>query len=398
MKILLTTDTYMPVINGVVTSTVTLKESLSRQGHDVRVLTLGKEDGFDPVQHVYSLSSFNLNKVYPGARVTLPALADRHVMRDVYQWHPDIIHSQCEFSTFRIACHIAEQLDIPIVHTYHTVYEDYTHYFSPNKTWGKKFVSYMTRRVLNYTEAVIAPTKKVESLLHGYGVQQPIAVIPSGIFLDKFAERLSAEKRTALRQKYQIPADHFLLVTIGRIAKEKNLDEIIDYLDQMNEEKVSLLIVGDGPYRKELEDKVASTQIAKNIHFAGMIDPDEIPSYYQMGDTFVSGSTSETQGLTYIEAMASGLPALCRHDASLSHVITNHVNGFQYHDFDEFKTCLKAWTDDDQLRQQLAERAQTMAQSRYSAQAFSRAVEKLYQETLAHYEDKATTSPRFSLS
>lgn len=398
MRILLATDTYMPTINGVVTSTVTLKESLIKQGHDVRVLTLGKTDAIDYENHIYTLSSFSLNKVYPGARVTLPALADRHVIKDIYEWQPEIIHTQCEFSTFRIACHIADVLNIPIVHTYHTVYEDYTHYFSPNKTWGKKFVSYMTRRVLGATEAVIAPTEKVENLLHSYGVEQPISVIPTGIFLDRFDQKLYKVERSALRQKYNIPDDHFLLVTIGRIAKEKNIDEIIDFLSEMNEEKISFLIVGDGPYREDLEEKVAQSSVADRIHFTGMIDPAEVPNYYQLGDVFVSGSTSETQGLTYIEAMASGLPALCHHDASLSNVIIDNINGYQYRDFSEFKYQLELWMHDKKLRDTLAKNAYLTAHNRYSAEAFSSAVEKLYEQTLEIYASKQMNSPRIFLS
>lgn len=391
MKILLTTDTYMPTINGVVTSTVTLKESLTAKGHDVRVLTLGLNDAIDHDTQTYILSSINMNKIYPGARVTLPALADRTVLKDIYDWRPDIIHSQCEFSTFKIACHISAVLDIPIVHTYHTVYEDYTHYFSPNRTWGKKVVSYMSRRVLSHTAAVIAPTEKVKNLLESYGVLEPISVIPTGIFLDRFNQKISKSQKSALRESFNIPEDHFLLVTIGRIAKEKNIDEIVDYLGRIESQKVSLLIVGDGPYREQLAEKVEASPAAQRIHFAGMIQPEEVPTYYQLGDAFVSGSTSETQGLTYIEAMASGLPALCHEDTSLNHVIISGVNGKQYSHFEDFAETLNDWIHDKEICQKLSKNARLTAYNSYSAEAFSEAVLHLYEETLAN-------NPHFSVN
>lgn len=388
MKILLATDTYIPVINGVVTSTVTLKESLKALGHDVRVLALGEYDFFDDDQDIYRLSSFNMERLYPGARVTL--LAGRKVMNHIYDWQPDIIHTQCEFSTFRIARHIAEELNIPIVHTYHTVYEDYTHYFSPKKTWGKKFVSYLTKKVLGYTEAVIAPTSKVEHLLKNYGVQQPISVIPTGIHLDKFSVKLSETERFELRQRYHIPKDHFLLVTIGRIAQEKNLDELVDFLSKMDEANISLLIVGDGPHRESLEAHVAKSSVSDRVHFAGMIAPEDVPIYYQLGDAFVSASTSETQGLTYIEAMASGLPALCRHDESIQNVVISGVNGYQYHDFSDFEQVLSEWHASHELRLSLGESARKTAYDRYSAEAFGRSVLSLYEQAIATYADHYT--------
>lgn len=135
MKVLITTDWYDPVINGVVTSVHTLEEELQKRGHELRVLTLSRNYRSYEKEHVYYMGSTSAGRIYPQARFRLP-IPERYV-GELMEWGPDIIHSQCEFSTFFIARKIACEGNIPIIHTYHTIYEDYTHYFSPNKTWEK---------------------------------------------------------------------------------------------------------------------------------------------------------------------------------------------------------------------------------------------------------------------
>ncbi|WP_158413490.1 glycosyltransferase [Gracilibacillus boraciitolerans] len=136
MKILITTECYIPVINGVVTSIVNLRKELQILGHDVRVLTLSTTNKSFQESDIYYMSSLSMGKIYPGARISLST--HHSYLEEMIKWQPDIIHSQCEFSTFRIAKQIAKTINIPIVHTYHTVYEDYTHYFSPTHKWGEK--------------------------------------------------------------------------------------------------------------------------------------------------------------------------------------------------------------------------------------------------------------------
>ena len=128
MKILITNEWYTPTINGVVISIVTLEKELKKLGHDVRILTLSNGIKSYKRDHVIYIRSIGAEKIYPGARIAFSK--DNQYIEEIIEWKPDIIHTQCEFSTFRIAKHIAKKCAIPIVHTYHTVYEDYTHYFS----------------------------------------------------------------------------------------------------------------------------------------------------------------------------------------------------------------------------------------------------------------------------
>ena len=168
MKILITTDWYTPAVNGVVTSVKNLQRELERRGHEVRILTLSQSLHSWSRDGVTAIGSVNAGRIYPGARLRT-AMAGRWV-RELMDWRPDVIHSQCEFSTFFLARRIAEELDVPLVHTYHTVYEDYTHYFSPSVRWGRCAVAAFSRWVAAQVDGMIAPTGKVRGLLQGYGV------------------------------------------------------------------------------------------------------------------------------------------------------------------------------------------------------------------------------------
>ncbi len=385
MKILLATDLYSPAVNGVVTSTLSLKKALEHLGHEVRVLTLAEEGFIDAEKDIYVVSSLNMNKVYPGARVRF--FSDRSILKCIVAWGPDIIHTQSEFSTFRMAKLLTQELHIPIVHTYHTIYEDYTHYFSPSEKTGRKVVSVLTKRLLEDVEAVIAPTKKVGRMLDSYGVEQPITVIPTGIQLEKYAAEVSAESTAALRQRYKIPQDAFLLISLGRLGKEKNTEELLYFISLLKFD-VHLLIVGDGPNRLPLVDYMKELGLEDRVSFAGMVGPNEVPLYYKSADVFVSASTSETQGLTYIEALASKLPALCRFDESIENVILNDETGFQYHSFKEFESCLYYLMHNQAAYQKMAKQGCHLAFEHFSSEAFGEQVEHVYKSTLHSFDLK----------
>ena len=138
MKVLITTDWYAPVINGVVTSVLLLQRELVARGHDVRVVTLSNSLHTYKEGPVYYMGSVSAGKIYPGARLKINRA--RSMMQELIAWHPDVIHSQCEFSSFRVAAALSNRLGIPIVHTYHTVYEDYTHYLALSARVGKYVV------------------------------------------------------------------------------------------------------------------------------------------------------------------------------------------------------------------------------------------------------------------
>ena len=319
MKVLITTDWYKPTINGVVTSVCNLREELQQRGHEVKILTLSRTARSYEEEGVIYMGSVNAGYIYPGARLRVSP--GRELYRGIIEWNPDIVHSQCEFSTFFMAKKIAEECKIPLVHTYHTVYEDYTHYFSPYKKWGRDMVQFLTRQISEKVDSMIAPSTKIETLLKDYGIHCPVSVIPSGIDLSKYDAQTRTDSRERIRRKYKMDRKTTVLLYVGRLAKEKNVEELLEYQQKIQESGTILMIVGGGPYLETLRKKAAELGVTESVIFTGMVSPAEVASYYPAGDLFVSASTSETQGLTYAEALAAGLPLLCRRDQCLRAVV-----------------------------------------------------------------------------
>ena len=380
LKILITSDWYTPAINGVVTSVLNLQRELAALGHEVRVLTLSQSPHSYQADNVIYIGAVSAGMIYPGARLrTAPAIA---LLRELAAWRPDVIHSQCEFSTFFMARKLSAATGAPIVHTYHTVYEDYTHYFSPSRRWGQMAVATFTRWAVRQTACVIAPTAKVRRLLEGYQVERPVHVIPTGIDLRRFDHPANAARLQALRQKLGIPAETPVLVYVGRLAEEKNISQLLRYTAALKRRDLRLLLVGDGPYRPHLEAQIRDLSLEGVVCFAGMVPPEEVGDYYRLGDLFVSASVSETQGLTYLEALAAGVPALCRRDECLTGVVVDGVNGCQFRDGVEFRRFLERFLADSTLRRQLSQGAAETARREFSAQTFARRAEALYRRVL----------------
>lgn len=327
MKILITSDWYAPTVNGVVTSVLNLQRGLEAMGHEVRILTLSETAHSRTEGPVTAIGAIGAGRIYPGAR--LRAAPGTELLQELAAWKPDIIHTQCEFSTFLMARKLSALTGAPMVHTYHTMYEDYTHYFSPSRRWGRKAVSVFSRWVVNQTACVIAPTVKVRRLLEGYQVNRPIHVIPTGIDLSRFCRPVDEIQLNVLRRSLGIPAEAFVMVYVGRLAEEKNISELLHQTAALSDPSVRLLLVGDGPYRASLESQVQALGLTEQVIFTGMIPPDQVADYYRLGNVFVSASSSETQGLTYLEALSSGVPALCRRDECLEGIIRDGLNGWQ---------------------------------------------------------------------
>ena len=376
MKILITTDWYRPVINGVVTSVLNLTEQLEKRGHEVKVLTLSRNCHSYKEGNVIYAGSVGMGKIYPQARVKIPVVAGEY-MEELLKWRPDLIHSQCEFSTFFLAKRIAGELNIPIIHTYHTMYEDYTHYFSPQKTWGRSLVQLMTRKLSDQVDAMIAPSGKIAGILEDYRVSCPVSVIPSGIDTEKYRKRIDDGSRKALQKQYGIKENETVLVYIGRMAKEKNIEELLWYQKSV-QKYAKLILVGDGPYRQTLEEKANEYGVTDSVIFTGMVSPDEVARYYQIGELFVSASTSETQGMTYDEALAGGVPLLCRKDDCLKEVIVEDKNGWQYENVSMYIECIQKWKEFSEDEKRNIRNTAVKTADQFSSESFAKQVEQVY--------------------
>lgn len=383
VKILIATEWYKPMVNGVVTSVSNLERELLVKGHDVRILTLSNSLHSRREGNVYYIKSVPADRLYPGARASVYLFGELY--SEILDWAPDIVHTQAEFTTFMFAKRIVRALGIPHVHTYHTVYEDYTHYFSINEQIGKKTVAYLSRRLLNALAEVIVPTAKVKRLLEGYGVTAEVSVIPSGIELGSFYQDPEPGELMRLKLELGIDPDDKVMVYVGRLAKEKNLDELLTNFKKLNRKNTILLITGIGPYKDRLVELASEMGLADKVIFVGLVQLSSLHKYYKLGDVFVSCSTSETQGLTYIEALACGVPPICRRDLALEGVIVDGINGYQYDSFEEFELRVNELLDNDHKRAEFSKRAVDNSMG-YSTKIFADRVEELYLRVIKQHK------------
>lgn len=380
-KVLITTDLYTTETNGVVTSVQNLFDELTASGYDVRILTLSDDLHTHKEGAVYYIRSVPMGVVYPDVR--MPVSYHNRLIRELIDWKPDVIHSQCEFFTFHFATHISKATGAPIVHTYHTLYEQYVTYVVPSRRLGRLLVRIISRKRLKRVKILIAPTAKVEAALHSYGLRNPISVVPSGIRLEQHKKRLSREERLEKRRALGIRDEQQVLLNLGRLGTEKNLGELMDLFAEArrSNENLVFLIVGDGPAREELKAQAARLGVSDSVIFTGMVPPDTVQEYYQLGDVFASASTSETQGLTYVEAAANGLPLVCRRDDCLRDVLKEGENGFEYTSDKEFLDAIMAVMGDSQWRENASRKSQQIASS-FDKKAFGEAVEAIYESVL----------------
>ncbi len=324
MNIGLFTDTYFPQLSGVATSIKTLKDALEEQGHNVFIFTTTdphiKKGTIEP--NVFRFSSIPFVS-FTDRRIAFRGFFEAtKVAKEVKL---DIVHTQTEFALGTIGKYVAHQLKIPAIHTYHTMYEDYLHYVLNGHLLRLYHVKQFTRGYLKNMDGVIAPSERVEALLERYGVKIPIRVIPTGVDIKSMNE---ADNRD-IRAELDIDKDAPVILTLSRIAAEKKIDHILDVMPDIIEEfpKVKLVIAGDGPDVKMLKEHVERLTLEDYVIFTGAIAHEDVGNYYKMADLFVSASDTETQGLTYIEALAAGTQCVVYDTDYTEHVFDDEMYG-----------------------------------------------------------------------
>ena len=254
----------------------------------------------------------------------------------------------------------------------------------PGKRLGEHLVRVLSRKRLETVSRVIVPSYKVENALHGYGMYNTICVVPSGISLEQHRKRITPEQRLEKRRSLGIADDRIVLLNLGRLGTEKNVEELMRYFSAaaQRREDLMFLLVGDGPSRLSLEKMAETLGVADRVIFTGMVKPEEVHEYYQLGDVFVSASTSETQGLTYVEAAANGLPLLCKQDLCLKDVLIPGENGYEFTDEAEFLDGLERLADDPEARFSAGRRSEEIAGA-FDKSSFAETMEAIYQSVLA---------------
>lgn len=384
MKVLLTSDLNPDTVNGVIVSVLMLKQELERQGCEVKLLTLSSTRETYREGEIYYVGSIPLDAIYPDLRASLNTRSS--LVDELIAWKPDIIHSQCEFFTYSFVQRIAKHCHCPIIHTYHTQYEYYTKYVLPGN-WDGFLARVMALR-LRSADVVIAPTEKTKNYLLSENICSSVRVIPTGIDLDAFSRAGTPEEMAVLRKKLGVPSSWRLYGNVGRVAQEKNLDEVLAIHQRVREQRddVGLLIVGDGAGMKQLKKQIEERAIGESVFLTGMVPKETVGSYYQLLDFFISASVSETQGLTYIEALANGRPVIARRDDAIAHVVQSDVNGYQYDTPEECVNILLQLLADDALYARWKQGAWE-SRDQFSKKHFGERVFALYQEQLRVAEE-----------
>lgn len=331
MRVGLFTDTYLPQISGVATSIKTLKEELEKQGHEVYIFTTTDKH----VKRYEDPTIIRLPSVpfisFTDRRIVYRGLFESYKIAKTYKL--DIIHTQTEFSLGILGKMVGKALRIPVIHTYHTQYEDYVRYIANGKLIRPSMVKYIVRGFLNDLDGVICPSRIALNLLDGYSVKIPKRIIPTGIDLKEYERPdISQEDIVKLREKWAIASDETVLLSLSRVSYEKNIQALLANMPKIlsKNPKVKLLIVGDGPYLEELKEQAQDLAVMDNVIFTGMVSHNETALYYKAADFFISASTSETQGLTYAESLASGKPIIAQSNPYLDDLITDKMFGTLY--------------------------------------------------------------------
>lgn len=299
MRIGIFTECYKPITNGVVVSVESFRQELAARGHEVWVFTPDYQSYAD-------------ERVIPLRSIGLPA---RTLYRCATPWmrrpappHLDIVHAHSPFSTGLLARTLSRRYQSPLVFTYHTRLEDYAHYLPLPRALARRTLVWASRVYCNWTDMVLTPTPEIQRLLLGYGVSSRIEVLPTGIHL----EGLERADGGRLRQRFGISAHARILLTVGRLAPEKNLPFLLQAFQAVHAAHPStvLVVVGDGPDKPQLVRMVQSLGLEGAVHFAGMVERADIVHYYRGAELFVFASVTETQGLVVGEALQAGTPVV----------------------------------------------------------------------------------------
>ena len=393
MRIGIFTETYTPYISGLVTSEVMLKNALEKLGHEVYVVTANLESfkyEYNEKEHVLKIPGVptgiydsRLTSIYPISAVN-----------KIKNWKLDVIHSQTEFAIGTFARLFAKQYNIPLVHTYHTMYEDYIHYITKGyfEKSSKKIIEYLTKFYCDKTATeLIVPTNKTYKLFkEKYRFEKNINIIPTGIEVERFyKENVDSKEVSNLRKSLNLTKKDFVILFVGRLAEEKNVEFLLNAHHDLSkvDENIKLLIVGDGPDKEKYEKEVKDMQEEKNILFTGKVSWNDMPYYYHISDVFATASKTETQGLTVIEAMASNVvPVVMRDEAFLSMVI-EELNGIIFETQEEYeKQILRLIKNKEELKK-FNRQARIQAET-YSSKYYAERVLEVYNRAIKEKKEE----------
>lgn len=383
MRIGIFSDTYYPHINGVSTSIKMLEEELIRKGHKVYIVTVNP----DSMRYKYDDGGRIIR--IPGIPTgiydyRLTSTYSFKAFSKIREWNLDVIHTQTEFGIGTFARVLGKQLGIPVVHTYHTMYEDYIYYITKGHfdASSKKLVEYITKFTCDKTiKELIVPTKKTYNLFkEKYKFDRNVHIIPTGINVENFyKETVDLNKVRSLKKQLNIKEKDKILLFLGRVAKEKNIDFLIENQIEILKKHpdCKLMIVGDGPDLEEYKELTKKFNIFDNVIFVGKVPWTDTKLYYNIADIFVTASVTETQGLTVVEAMAASLPVVAINDESFNTTVIDDLTGYLFETKDEYISIVNKLLSSDELLEKMGNQGRVNSLA-YSSSFFADRVLEVY--------------------
>ena len=347
MNIAILTDTYLPQINGVVTSTVTFTNSYESMDHNVLILG-PKMEGAKETDNVWRLRSV-VFPFQPEHRLIWPITRKVKVFGER---NIDIIHVQTPFSMGLLGQYLGKKYKIPVIHTYHTLFSEYMHYVPiiPHNL-ADKAVSTVSRLFCNRCETIVVPSGKIKDKLEEYGVKKPIKILPTGVSLTKIN---AIKPDPDFKSKLGFHDHHKVLIFVGRLGLEKNVYFLLDSFKKIHAAvpNTKLLVIGDGPERDGMRDKATQLDLKDDVVFTGYVNHDDVFRAFAISELFLFPSKTETQGLSIVEGFAKGIPSICIKAMGVEDVLDNNKGGFLTEDsLEDYSEKAISLLKDDQLLQ-----------------------------------------------
>ncbi|SJZ48758.1 1,2-diacylglycerol 3-alpha-glucosyltransferase [Pilibacter termitis] len=394
MKIGMFTETYLPQVNGVVTSIRTLKEELEKLGHHVYVFTTtnpnaNPEDDVDIVR-LPSIPFVN----YEDRRIIIRGLHDATKL--ARELDLDLIHTHTEFGAGILGKMVAKKMKIPVVHTFHTMYEDYLIYIANGKLIKRPAVKRYCKWVLDDMDGIICPSERMRRWLKDMDLLPYMRNIPTGIHVENFLrDDITEEDIKNLRQSLGVKEEERMFLSLSRVSFEKNIQTLINGFQKIHEKlpKTKMVVVGEGPYRETLMSLAEELGLSESVVFTGEVPNENVSVYYKAADYFCSASTSESQGLTYAEAVASGTKVIAQGNAYLDELLNDDSLGVTFLGDEKFAPVALEY-----IEKNIPTNWEILENKLYeiSAENFGQSVYEFYLDILVNYSKEIREKERIS--
>jgi len=387
MRIAIVLESYFPNVSGVTIFTKRLAAHLAQTGHDVRIFTTlpasQKKEEKDPAGFLILRLPGWPNPFRKGLRVSYP-WTGAMIGRIFADWKPDVVHLQDPALLSRRAFLQAKKRRVPVIMHHHFSMEfvlSYWKWIPPFLPVVRAVITHRARTFYNKCALVITPTEYVRRTLLGWGIKAPVQAISNGIELSRFKPGTPEENFFA---KYDLAQEDHIALYLGRLDKDKNIQTLVRAIPKILEmakkeqrdASLKFVFVGDGTDRKKLEADVAKESWRHHVRFLGYIphDGEAVPKLYQASRFYWIASTIETQSLTTLEAMASGLPIISANAGALPEIVHDHKNGFLLAPYDADAFALAAFTlfQDQELAKRFSERSLKVASEHDIAKSFQK--------------------------